>query len=100
MLVALSNAFDKEAMDDLLFLSRPKEEEPELPISADGVLKFSRLIAAGLVGFKLYRKREGFNRRYEVALTDKGRSFVDAWKKGDRELLAKSWVQPSLGEPK
>lgn len=47
MLVAIGRAFDVEAIDSLFFLSMlPKDY---LVLSGDGVLHFSRLIAAGLV---------------------------------------------------
>ena len=47
MLVAIGRAFDIEAVDRLLFVSIcPKDY---LVLSGDGILHFSRLIAAGLV---------------------------------------------------
>ena len=101
-LVALNNAFDKEAMDDLIFLSGLKPGQ--LPITADGVLKFSRLIAAGLASFKRVfdfdvlpskaRPLEVKSARFEVVLTDKGQAFIEAWRKGDRELIEKSLTTP------
>jgi hypothetical protein len=51
MLVSLSRAFDVSTIDDLLFLSSKSIES--LAVSGDGVLRFSRLIAAGLAEFKL-----------------------------------------------
>jgi hypothetical protein len=51
ILVSLSQAFDLEAIDNLLFLSKLRPRE--LAISGDGVLKFARLIAANLVTFRL-----------------------------------------------
>ncbi len=82
MLVSLNNAFDKSAIDDLLFLS--KLEPRELAISGDGVLKFSRLIAADLAAFKLLLQN-GPIVLYEVGVTDKGEALINAWKAGDRE---------------
>ena len=48
MLVALSYAFDVEPVDRLLFLSLCPQDY--LVVSGDGLLTFSRLIAAGLAG--------------------------------------------------
>ena len=46
MLVAITRAFDVEAIDRLLFLESCKKDF--LVVSGDGLLHFSRLIAAGL----------------------------------------------------
>ena len=52
MLVALSHAFDVESVDRLLFLSLcPKDY---LVVSGDGLLSFSRLIAAGLASVLIF----------------------------------------------
>ena len=51
MLVSLSQAFDTGTIDNLLFLDSP--QIGTLRVSGDGVLKFSRLIAANLAGFGL-----------------------------------------------
>src|SRR5438445_13450748 len=48
MLVAISRAFDVEAIDRLLFLDGCKKDF--LVVSGDGLLHFGRLIAAGLAG--------------------------------------------------
>jgi hypothetical protein len=82
VLVSLSHAFDQSAIDDLLFLS--KLHPKELAISGDGVLKFSRLIAADLAAFKLLMQN-GPMVLYEVGVTQKGEALVNAWKAGDRE---------------
>src|ERR1700730_5232061 len=51
MLVAIGRAFDVDAIDKLMFLSILTEKS--LVVSGDGVLQFSRLIAAGLADFKM-----------------------------------------------
>ena len=98
MLVTLGNAFDKESVDNLLFLHSIQKVEPPI-ISGDTVFRYSKLVSAGLVTFKArYRRavREGgfFARLaegelfgYVLALTDKGKLVVEAWEKGDRESL-------------
>jgi len=85
ILVALSQAFDLEAIDNLLFLSKlmPKQ----LAISGDGVLKFARLIAADLAAFRLLMQN-GPLLLYEVGLTQKGQLLIDAWKQGNRNAVA------------
>ncbi|RZL99532.1 MAG: HNH endonuclease, partial [Pedobacter sp.] len=65
MLVALSQAFDVQSIDDLLFLN--KLDQQELVIGGSGVLKFSRLIAADLAEFSRFETYEGFF-HYKVRL--------------------------------
>jgi hypothetical protein len=86
MLVALSHAFDTQAIDDLLFLYKLPAD---FLVSGDGVLKFSRLIAADLATFLRWRWREDgdYTFTYRVLLTQKGRHLVEAWERGDREAL-------------
>lgn len=52
ILVALNHAFDEESISNLLFLK--KTESNPVPVSGDGVLKFSHLIASGLVQHRLF----------------------------------------------
>lgn len=82
MLISLNNAFDKSAIDDLLFLSNL--EPKELAISGDGVRKFSRLIAADLAAFGLLLQN-GPIVLYEVGVTEKGAALIKACKAGNRE---------------
>ena len=85
ILVSLSRAFDTEAIDSLLFLDKPQIEN--LLVSGDGVLKFSRLIAADLAQFRLVMQN-GPLLLYKVTLTEKARMLVQAWKSGDRRAVA------------
>ena len=85
MLVSLSHAFDVSTIDDLLFLKATQSSN--LLVSGDGVLKFSRLIGAGLAGFKLMMQN-GPMILYQVALTPKGNQLVDAWHSGNREAVS------------
>jgi hypothetical protein len=84
VLVSLTQAFDQQVIDDLLFLSI--EQTRQLLISADGVLRFTRLIAAGMAKFYLAYP-EYSTAHYRVGLTPKGEAFVAAWKAGDRAAL-------------
>lgn len=87
MLVSLNRAFDREAIDNLLFLSLP-----EIPrtFSADGVLKFTNLIATGLAKSTTSRMQTDptYVHYYAVQLTEKGKMVVEAWKAGDKEALS------------
>jgi len=85
ILVALSQAYDTAAIDDLLFLSTP--EVADLRVSGDGVLKFSRLVAGGLVTYRLFMQN-GPILLYEVNLTNRGAQLVAAWRSGDRAAVA------------
>ncbi len=82
MLVSLSHAFDIETIDNLLFLEKLLPNQ--LSISGDGVLKFSRLIAANLADFRLVMQN-GPLVLYDVQLTAKGKMLISAWKSGNRE---------------
>ena len=86
MLVSLNGAFDKMIIDDLLFLY--KTPRNVLMLSGDGVLKFSKLIAANLADYTI-AMRNGPLINYEVWLNDRGRLLVEAWEKGDIEELKK-----------
>jgi hypothetical protein len=84
MLLSLSHAFDTHTLDDLIFLS--SEKIPSLGVSGDGVLKFSRLIAAGLAEFELIMQN-GPIVLYGVKLTNKGNFLVNAWKSGRKDQV-------------
>ncbi len=86
VLVSLSHAFDFAALDQLLFLNKP--EIQNLRVSGDGVLQFSRLIAAGLATFQLVLAN-GPLLLYAVGLTQRGEALVNAWSSGDRQAVAK-----------
>jgi hypothetical protein len=89
ILVALNHAFDRESISNLLFLKSTNDNPP--PLSGDGVLKFSHLIASGLAEFHR-SERTGIpctvsvpNPPFEVVLTPKGNRIIDAWYSGNRE---------------
>jgi hypothetical protein len=76
MLVAISRAFDLDAVDRLLFLSPcPKDF---LILSGDGVLHFSRLVAAGLATVELKANNNFQLVTYAVNISDKGRQLIEA----------------------
>jgi hypothetical protein len=89
-LVSLTRAFDVATLDQLLFLNRP--ESNDLRVSGDGVLSFSRLVAAGYANFE-EKMRNGPHLLYGISLTPLGKQLVSVWSSGDRkaaeELLSK-----------
>lgn len=87
MLVAITRAFDLEAIDRLLFLESCKKDF--LVVSGDGLLHFSRLIAAGLATVEQKANNNWQIVTYTVNLHEKGRMLIEAWKEGDRTRLAK-----------
>jgi hypothetical protein len=86
MLVAISRAFDLEAVDKLLFLSQLQKDF--VVVSGDGLLHFARLIAAGLASVDLKSNNNWQIVTYAINISDKGKQLVDAWRQGDRTRLA------------
>lgn len=85
MLVAISRAFDVEAIDRLLFLESLKKDF--LVVSGDGLLHFARLVGAGLASAVQKSNNNWQLVTYAVNISDKGRLLVEAWKQGDRRRL-------------
>ena len=95
MLVAITRAFDVEAIDRLLFLEFFKKDF--LVVSGDGLLHFARLIAAGLASVKQKSNNNWQIVTYAVNISDKGRMLIEAWKQGDRTRLRKVMGGPVPG---
>ena len=87
MLVAISRAFDIDAVDRLLFLNGLNNDF--LVVSGDGLLHFGRLIAAGLATVEQKANNNWQIVTYSVNISDKGRLIIEAWKQGDRTRLKK-----------
>jgi hypothetical protein len=87
MLVAISRAFDIDAVDRLLFLNGCNKDF--LVVSGDGLLHFGRLIAAGLATVEQKANNNWQVVTYSVNISDKGRLIIEAWKQGDRTRLKK-----------
>src|SRR5437764_9778124 len=85
MLVAITRAFDSEAIDRLLFLESCAKDF--LVVSGDGLLHFGRLIAAGLASVDQKSNNNWQIVTYAVNISSKGRQLIEAWKQGDRTLL-------------
>jgi HNH endonuclease len=85
MLVAISRAFDIDAVDRLLFLAPlPKDY---LIVSGDGVLHFARLIAANLATVELKTNNNDQIVTYAINISENGRQIIEAWRQGDRTRL-------------
>jgi hypothetical protein len=95
MLVAITRAFDVEAIDRLLFLESCKKDF--LIVSGDGLLHFARLIAAGFATGKQKSNNNWQFVTYAVNISDKGRMLIEAWKQGDRTQLKKAMGGPIPG---
>jgi hypothetical protein len=77
VLVSLNAAFDREGIDNLLFLGITSPRQ-DLVISGDGVLRFGALIAAGYAEYRLLNNNANTLVTYTVALTPKGSALLDA----------------------
>ena len=95
MLVAISRAFDLEAVDRLLFLSAyPKDF---LIVSGDGLLHFARLIAANLASVEQKANNNWQIVTYAVNISEKGKLLIEAWRQGDRARLSRVLGGPEKG---
>lgn len=95
MLVAISRAFDLEAVDRLLFLNMlPKDY---LVVSGDGLLHFARLIAAGLASVEMKANNNWNIVTYAVNISPRGKQIIEAWRQGDRSRLSEVLGGPVLG---
>jgi hypothetical protein len=95
MLVALTGAFDIEAIDKVLFLESCDRDF--LVVSGDGLLHFGRLVAAGLASVQQKANNNWQFVTYVVNLSERGRQLVQAWKQGDRTRLQKAMGGPVDG---
>jgi len=82
MLVALSKAFDLDALDRLLLLEQFQTKNDEYLLTGDGLLHFAGLVASGLAKFTHKQ-----NQYYTIALSERGRLIVAAWRQGRRVEL-------------
>jgi hypothetical protein len=85
MLISLNQAFDRDTIDKLIFLSKAPTDT--LALSGDGVLSFSRLISADLATFTCKANNAWQLVTYTVSLTPKGKQLVEAWGSGKKSEL-------------
>lgn len=95
MLVAISRAFDLEAIDRLLFLDGCSHDF--LVVSGDGVLHFDRLIAAGFASVEQKTNNNFQIVTYTINISEKGKLLIDAWRQGDRTRLSLALGGPVPG---
>jgi hypothetical protein len=95
MLVAISRAFDFEAVDRLLFLRDCANDF--LVVSGDGLLHFARIISAGMASVTMKANNNWQIVTYAVNISDKGKQLIDAWKSGDRTRLSQTLGGPVPG---
>jgi hypothetical protein len=95
MLVAISRAFDLEAIDKLLFLSACSTDF--LIVSGDGLLHFARLIAAGMAEVQLKANNNFQIVTYAVNISQKGKQLIEAWRQGDRTRVSQVLGGPVPG---
>lgn len=104
MLLALNHAFDREAMDLLLFLYHTEQSSQNIWFTGDGILKFAGLIATGLVHIHAnsfsstvsypFTPRQAAISTHQLKLTETGYSLVEAWITGDQEKYRQLLTQP------
>ena len=88
LLLALNQAFDRKGMELLRFLYETRTNSTPLWYSADGVLQFASLLAAGLVqlGEQItaipWQLPES---RHRVLLSERGTLLIEAWMAGDEK---------------
>jgi hypothetical protein len=83
LLLTLNEAFDRNSVDILLALDKQGDIRR---LSGDGILSVSSLVAANMVEVIEHGEPQGggMSTMYLLRLNDKGRLFVDAWKRGDQ----------------
>ena len=88
LLLALNEAFDQRAIDLLLMVDRLGEITK---VSGDGLAAYAPLVASDFISVSEVKRPAGssgpwptMTEMYVVALTDKGKLFVEGWKKGDQ----------------
>jgi hypothetical protein len=82
LLVSLTQAFDLEGIDRLLFPSTIRGKP--VIVSGDGILMFSRLVASDLAKFELQANNNGQLVTYSLKIPNKGRDLIRVWKSGNR----------------
>lgn len=87
LLLALNEAFDRRAIETLLVLAELDRIEW---ITGDGIPTYAPLVASGMATVKQETHwthtmgRQTFQDLYKVRITDKGKAFIEGWKRGDQ----------------
>jgi len=94
LLLSLNEAFDRRAVDLLLALDKSKDS---ILVSGDGLLNCAALLASDMVRANaMYHElgESAIGAVYELKLTNKGKSFVHAWKRGDQRAAVTGAAEP------
>jgi hypothetical protein len=85
LMLAINEAFDRRSVDLLLTIERLGKITR---ISGDGIVDYAPLVASGLVDIGEVWVQEGVSigatQTYQATLTEKGKLFIEGWKKGDQ----------------
>ena len=84
LLLSLNEAYNRSSVDILLALA--KMGQGQVQVSGDGLLMCASLIAGNLVNAERSQGSKPWLDSYRLSLTERGRKFVEAWKKGDQKL--------------
>jgi hypothetical protein len=95
LLVTINEGFDRSTISLLLLL----EKLAYIRLSGDGLLRCAPLVATSFVSVE---NRHGPSGgiflgevlEYTVTLSDKGRLFVEAWKRGDQQAAVNAGISP------
>jgi hypothetical protein len=86
MLQQLNAAYDRNTINLLLMIAHMEEAGwKKFEVTGDGFLPFSPLLVGGLIFVTVFH-RAAYDRGipyYEIALSDRGRAMMKAWKEGD-----------------
>jgi hypothetical protein len=90
LLLAMNEAFDRRSVDLLLALDKTGFTY----CSGDGLVWYSPLIASGYVESVTQFGTVGdpLFGHHRIGLSEKGRTFVEAWKRGDQEAAVRGLV--------
>jgi len=97
VLVSLSQAFDRRAIDDVLFLERVSHTNRDFVCTGDGVTRFTQLYAAGLAQFEFFQGRRGGGGDvdyYRISMTPKGRRLLEGWLGGSSQTIQDAIEMP------
>jgi hypothetical protein len=83
--MALNHAFDRRSIDLLLAI----DKIGWLQVSGDGVLECAALVAADYIRVAIQQVIGSPSQYvYRLLFTERGRQFVDGWKRGDQNAIS------------
>jgi len=97
VLVSLSSAFDRTAIDELLLLEDLLKQGRESPaVTGDGIGRYSSLVFSGLAEYQgVGGLRGGLHGDwFNVRITDRGLALLEAWRSGDAAAVGEAVRTP------